>query len=96
MDDSNRKAVLFDERGPVLTDKTTLDDMIRAGADRLADVPLTELLEFVRNQCLQVCADVESCEEMGWEEDFAGAATAIQQAIEHINHGLTKDPPEDG
>lgn len=77
-------------RGPIITDKTTLTQLQEAGADRLSDIPLTELLEFIRNACLNAASDYEADEEMGWGDDFAEAAEATQRAIEAINRGIYK------
>lgn len=41
-------------RGPILTNDTTLAELQRQGAERLSDVPLNELLEFVRQQLSDV------------------------------------------
>lgn len=67
--------------GPLLTYETTLDEMKESGAERLADVPLTDLLEFVRNTCLNISKDLEE----DWGDNFAHAAESIQNAIDIIN-----------
>lgn len=75
---------LIHNRGPVLTDKTTLDEIKKAGADRLADIPLSELLEFVRNQCLQVATDMNEHGEWWNIEPFSDAASSVQEAMDHL------------
>jgi len=77
-------------RGPIITDKTTLSELQKAGAVTLSDIPLTELLEFVRNTCLSVSSDSEADEDMNWGDDFAEAAEATQRAIEAIDRGIRK------
>lgn len=77
-------------RGPIITDKTTLSELQESGATTLSDIPLVELLEFVRNTCLSVSGDVEADKEMNWGDDFAEAAEATQRAIEAINRGMHK------
>lgn len=74
---------------PIITSETTLAELQAKGADCLADIPLTELLEFIRNQCLGTALDKEMGE--AWVTSFSNAALDIQQAIEHINEAIRSD-----
>jgi hypothetical protein len=41
----------------LLTGETKLIDLIKAGADRLGDIPLNELIAYIRRECLKTAAD---------------------------------------
>ncbi len=71
-------------RGPILTDGITLTELQQAGADTLADIPLNELLEFVRNQCLSVAKDMNEHGELDDSEVFTSVANCTQEAIDHL------------
>lgn len=42
----------------ILNERTTLKELQDAGATTLSDIPLEELLEYVRHACLEVGADL--------------------------------------
>lgn len=73
-------------RGPVITQKTTLSELQKLGATTLSDIPTTELLEFIRNTCIQVSSDtILDQEDEKLCESFAKAACHIQAAIDSLN-----------
>lgn len=73
--------------GPVIDSNTTLAKLQRLGAMTLSDIPLVELLEFVRNQCL-TCAKDDGMPPF-WTENFAVAANNVQSAIEHVTSAVS-------
>ncbi len=75
----------MNNRGPIITYRTTLAELESKGATTLSDIPLNELLEFVRNSCLGGAED--SCDEFA--EGYAEAAEAVQRAIEAIDRSHT-------
>lgn len=83
-------------RGPILTDKTTLAELQKLGATTLSDIPMVELLEFIRYGCLQVSSDTildKEDEEMC--EAHALAATYVQGAIDVLNDWIKDANLED-
>lgn len=73
-----------------ITDKTTLAELQELGATTLSDIPLTELLEYIRHTCLQAAADTEADKGMGWAKDFIDASLQVQAAIESVDRALTR------
>lgn len=71
----------------ILNERTTLKELQDAGATTLSDIPLEELLEYVRHACLEVGADL-SDSMSPWESEFGlahvDAASAVQQTIEAL------------
>lgn len=75
-------------RGPIITDKTTLAELQAAGATTLSDIPIVELLEYIRNTCLRVASDVEADKELQWSGKWAEAVQHIQGAIDSIEESF--------
>lgn len=70
---------------PIITEKTTLAELQALGATTLSDIPIVELLEYVRNTCLNVAADTEADKELQWADVWADSAQHVQGAIESLN-----------
>jgi hypothetical protein len=52
----------------------------------LSDIPIEELLAYVRNQLLSMAKDkTASAEIPNWEKSMALSASSIQEAIEQLN-----------
>lgn len=76
--------------GPIITEKTTLAELQAAGATTLSDIPLPELLDYVRNTCLSVAKDTEADKELQWSEYWVDAAGHVQAAIEKLEEVLPR------
>lgn len=71
---------------PVITSKTTLQELQEKGAKTLSDIPIEELLAYTRNQILSMAKDkTASAEIPNWEKSMALSASSIQEAIEQLN-----------
>lgn len=79
---------MSEEVRPVITAKTTLDELQQLGADTLSDIPTVELLEFIRNQCLSVAKDAEDDGGGQWQEMWSRAAESVQKAIDCIDKAM--------
>lgn len=71
---------------PVITSKTTLQELQEKGAKTLSDIPIEELLAYTRNQILSMAKDkTASAEIPNWEKSMALSASSIQEAIEQLS-----------
>ncbi len=71
---------------PIITSKTTLQELQEKGAKTLSDIPIEELLAYVRNQLLSMAKDkTASAEIPNWEKSMALSATSTQEAIEQLS-----------
>lgn len=77
----------------VLTGNTKLADIQNLGATTLADIPLDELLAYVRNACLDVAKDMVAHPiddaKLGWSAHYSNAALNVQGAIDAITTAVT-------
>jgi hypothetical protein len=81
----------MDNAAPVLTDKTKLRDLIADGVETLADLPLEDLMVYVRHNLLAVSSDLQKSQdkkEAEWGAEFGKAAEGLQVALDALNHGL--------
>ena len=85
----------MDNAAPVLTDKTKLRDLIADGVETLADLPLEDLMVYVRHTLLAVSKDLTRSsdkQEAEWAGEFGKAAEGLQLALDALNHGQHADP----
>lgn len=66
-----------------ITSSTTLDELKDLGADTIGDIPLDELLAYVRRTCVLVAQDLID-EDEEFAVGFADAIIHIHSAIESI------------
>jgi hypothetical protein len=67
-----------------LNSNTRLSELQNLGADSLGDIPLEELLAYVRHTCIEVSSDLKD-DNVSWSAEFANAAGHIQSAIDAMN-----------
>ena len=67
-----------------ITTATKLQDLQDLGATTLSDIPLNDLLIYVRNYVIELCQDTQACEEMGWGDDFAEILDNTEKSLEAL------------
>lgn len=75
-----------------IASNTTLKELEKLGATTLSDIPLVELLSFVRNELLSMAKDNKSCEEEGWGPDVTKAAMLVDEAMDAYLGGFRNLP----
>lgn len=73
-----------------LTTATTLREIEALGARTLSDIPLNDLLIYVRNYVIEICQDTQACEEMEWGDDFAEILDNTEKSLEALARTVTK------
>ena len=89
------KVLIMDNATSVLTDKTKLRDLIADGVETLADLPLEDLMVYVRHNLLAVSRDLQKSsdkKEAEWGVEFGKAAEGLQVALDALNHGQHEEP----
>lgn len=79
----------FEFEGPVLAEKTTFLELTKAGATSLDDIPLADLLRYVRNG-LEACATEPGMQlhpdDKRMADQFGVAQARVEEAILALIH----------
>lgn len=65
----------------VINESTTLHSLKEKGVDTLGDIPMQEILAFVRHSCLEVAKDMGKNGDDKNEKTFSNAASHIHAAM---------------
>lgn len=67
-----------------LNDSTTFHSLKEKGAETLGDIPMQEILAYVRHSCLEVAKDMGKNGEDKNEKTFSTAASYIHAAMSEL------------
>jgi hypothetical protein len=73
-----------------LTMYSKFSELQKLGAKQIGDIPLEELLAYLRREFLALAADERADKDYGWASDWAAGAEAIQLAIDSQEKALDK------
>ena len=80
----------INNRGPILTGETTLAELQKAGVNKLSDISLSDLLNFVRSQALETAIDMNEHGEWDVSNIYNAVSNSTQEALDHLDRHIRR------